>query len=32
LAQVNWEMPPRLDQTPRFVVPPEPPVFLLWGV
>jgi hypothetical protein len=24
--------PPRSDQTPRFVAPPEPPVLLLWGV
>jgi hypothetical protein len=31
LAQVNWETPPRLDQTPRFVAPPEPPVLLQWG-
>jgi hypothetical protein len=31
LAQVNWETPPRSDQTPRFVAPPEPPVLLLWG-
>jgi hypothetical protein len=26
------KMPPRSDQTPRFVAPPEPPVLLLWGV
>jgi len=31
LAQVNWETPPRSDQTPCFVAPPEPPVLLLWG-
>jgi hypothetical protein len=24
-------MPPRSDQTPRCVAPPEPPVLLLWG-
>jgi hypothetical protein len=30
-VQVNWETPPRSDQTPRFEAPPEPPVLLLWG-
>jgi hypothetical protein len=30
LAQVNWETPPRSDQTPRFVAPPEPLILLLW--
>jgi hypothetical protein len=28
--KVNWEMPPRSDQTPRCVAPLEPPVLLLW--
>jgi hypothetical protein len=23
LAQVNWETPPRSDQSPRFAAPPE---------
>jgi hypothetical protein len=23
--------PPRSDQTPRLVAPPEPPALLLWG-
>jgi hypothetical protein len=32
LAQkLTGETPPRSDQTPRFVAPPEPPVLLLWG-
>jgi hypothetical protein len=32
LAQESTEeTPPRSDQTPRFVAPPEPPVLLLWG-
>jgi hypothetical protein len=30
--KVNWEMPPRSDQTPRCVAPLEPHVLLLWGV
>jgi hypothetical protein len=30
--QVNWETPPRSDQTPHCVAPPEPHVLLLWGV
>jgi hypothetical protein len=29
--KVNWKTPPRFDQTPRCVAPPEPPVHLLWG-
>ena len=31
MAQVNWETPPRSDQTPRFAAPPELPALLLWG-
>jgi hypothetical protein len=30
--KVNWETPPRSNQTPRCVAPLEPPVLLLWGV
>jgi hypothetical protein len=30
--QSQLETPPRSDQTPRFVAPPQPPVLLLWGV
>jgi hypothetical protein len=28
--KVNWETPPRSDQTPRCVAPLEPLVLLLW--
>jgi hypothetical protein len=31
MQKSTGETPPRSDQTPRFVAPPEPHVLLLWG-